>query len=519
MEAGAAPGEAQPRPSIWLTLGRILSLAGALVVLVAFFAALPYLVETVMSLVVDAPSRLLPRRAFIGACLVVIVGAAIVLVARIGRRRPTHGLAAALVTFVAIRVLVDVAIDGPLVSDWLFYEQLARASLQGAPPISDVPMGYPYLLGATTAILGIGSMAAAEALNLALALLMAVLLAAWVEILADRRTAAIAVLILALCPSQILYGVIVGTEVTYATATIALALLATLIVRRLRTMGSDRIVLGLAAVAGLVLGLSAYVKATSLAIAPLFILLPILATGRPRASAPAVLTMLIAASLALVPAIAANRVLLDRWSPSTSLYLGWQLYVGTNIASEGRYDEADVDTLDAAVPGSGLGEVAERWSRGDFDPTILTAAAKRDEVALDLALERIADAGPRLLAILPIKVLNAWGPADDAVSWTLARGPNADRAVRPIVDVAAQAWWVLALGFALAGLYRRSLGTRDAMLVSAAFIVALAIGLLVLESKGRYHEPVVPLVACLAALGVAGFGADVGPRPGRPTPA
>ena len=177
-----------------------------------------------------------------------------------------------------------------------------------------------------------------------------------------------------------------------------------------------------------------------------------------------------------------------------------------------------MDTLDAAVPDSGLGEVAERWSQGDFDPAILAAAARRDEVAFQLAVDRIRDAGPALIALLPVKILNAWGPADDAVSWTLARGPNADRAVRPIADVVAQAWWVLALGFALVGLWRRSRGTADAMLVSAVVIVPLALGLLALEAKGRYHEPVVPLVAGLAALGVAGYGGGIGPRSGIPEP-
>ena len=210
--------------------------------------------------------RLTPTRGVVAASVVILVGAMIVVVARLGSRRPSWALAAAFGAFVLIRVIAALALDGPLVSDWLRYEQLARGAAQGAPPIADIPMGYPYLLAAGYALLGQDA-PVGELLNIGLACTGAALLAVWVERLADRRAAAIAVLVLAICPSQVLYGVILGTEVAYATALVALALLATLIVRRIQDVGPDRVVLVIAGLAGLLLGASAYVRATSFAIA------------------------------------------------------------------------------------------------------------------------------------------------------------------------------------------------------------------------------------------------------------
>ena len=214
--------------------------------------------------------------------------------------------------------------------------------------------------------------------------------------------------------------------------------------------------------------------------------------------------------------MSANRDLLDRWSPSTSLYLGWQLYIGSSIAHEARYNVDDVATLDAAAPGYRVGDLATEWSTGRFDPETLRAAATRDDVALTLARERIADAGPRLLGLVPTKVVNAWGPADDAAFWTLARGPQSDRLARAVAAVASQIWWVLVLGIALVGLHRRARGTRQALLIVSAFLVPLALGLLVLEAKGRYHEPVVPLLAGLAAIAVTGLRPAADPADPRP---
>ena len=144
------------------------------------------------------------------------------------------------------------------------------------------------------------------------------------------------------------------------------------------------------------------------------------------------------------------------------------------------------------------------------------AAATRDDVAMTLALDRIADAGPRLLGLIPTKVANAWGPAHDAAFWTLARGPQSDRLARAVAAVASQAWWVLVLGATLFGLYRRARGVRESVLIMSAFLVPLAFGLLVLEAKGRYHEPIVPLLAGVAAIAVTGLRPAADPADPRP---
>jgi 4-amino-4-deoxy-L-arabinose transferase-like glycosyltransferase len=468
----------------------LLSLLGGVVLVAALVAAVLVLAYLVIGYADDLAGL---TRDLSAAAVLAVAGAGFVaLVVRLGRTSPASSLLAALLGFVGIRASLILAYDGSLSSDWLAHHRLAVGWTLGAPPIANRPMGYPVLLGEVYRIAG-ADPAAGEVLALILASIGAVLLALWVRAVSSRAAAAVAVAILALAPSQALFVLLLAIETPYATALVAVALLVTLALRAPATSGRAR-PLAYALCAGFVLGLSAYLRPTSLLVAPVVVLLPVLCLAA-RRGRPLTLALVVSFLLALAPAVALNKIALDRWSPSTSLYTGWQLYVGMNVEAAGRRTKADVEHVDRAVAGYSAGRLPREYSRGIFDPETLRLSAERDAAALRLAVDRIAHEWPRLPLVIPFKVVYGWGPGDSPMEWI----PELGRA-RGIASLAGQVWWIAVLAGACAWYVR--VRRRDALpgLVVSAFVVPVAVGLLVLEVQPRYHEYVVPLLAGLAAM-------------------
>jgi hypothetical protein len=458
------------------------------------------------------------------ATLVLIAaGAALVgAVAILGRTRPTAALGLAAAIFVVIRTGVVIAFNGPLTSDWRAYHQLAIGWTLGAPPIANRSMGYPALLGEAYRIAGIHP-AVGEVLNLLLTLVGVALLAALVDKISNRRVAAVVVALLAVAPSQAFFTVLLGTETLYTTALVAVAYVVVLMLYAMRSPDASRRTLVLAALAGLLLGTSTYVRATSVVILPFIAVLPLVAAPRRRAI-PVALAIVVVAAVALVPAVAANRTYLGRWSASTTLFTGWQLYLGSNVQEAGRFNDADAARINGAIPGYDAHPIATEYARGIFDPVTLQLAAERDDYAFQAALARIRRDWIRLPLVAPLKVVYAWGPADSSPGWVLPTEATGNTWAAHVVQVAAQAWWVIALaGMALWYLRRRHAMLLPGLVVGA-IVVPIALSLLALEVQPRYHEYVVPLVAALASIAILGerrvpasVSADEpGPRPASP---
>ena len=249
-----------------------------------------------------------------------------------------------------------------------------------------------------------------------------------------------------------------------------------------------------AAATGVALGASLWIRPTGLVLAPLIALLPFLVV-RTRVGATVGLVVLLAFGAMLAPIMVVNKVHLDRWSPSTSLFAGWQLYIGFNIDSLGRWNDADRQRVNAAVPGVRAFQLVHEYARGTFEPGTLRLAAERDAAALRLALERIRADGIRLPLILPFKYFFAWGPADAPVRYVTGLPVEAR-----VVTTLAQAWWTAVLAGAAWWLLLRGRSDPLAGLIVSAVLVSVALSLLVLQVLPRYHEYVVPLVAGLAAM-------------------
>lgn len=466
----------------------------AMLVLGAASIAAVLVLPVVVATAASGPSAL-PIGTVLGAAAAVVMAMAVLLVARLSRSRPRAALGVGLALFVVVRVGLAASLDGVLRSDWLAYHRLALGWIAGAPPIADRPMGYPIVLGEAYRIAGTDAWVP-ELLNLGVATLGVVLLAWIVASLAGLRVAAVAVAVLAIAPGPALSILPRGTETLFTTALIAATGLLVATIERVRRIGPDPTACAFAASAACVLALASLVRPTSLALLAGAALLPFLAAGR-RGAAP-MAAIVLGAAVVLLPVAALHATTTGRWSPSTSMFIGWQLFVGTNAETGGRWSEADVRRVDAAVGGRPSVSIAAAYAHGIFDPAALRAAAHRDATAGGLALDRIARDWPRIALMLPGKLAGGWGPADAAIDWVLPARPPAGTA-RVAHAIAAQAWWVAVLVAAVVAL-RRGRAPWALALVAAALLVPTAVMLLALEVQPRYHEHVIPLVVALAVM-------------------
>jgi hypothetical protein len=180
------------------------------------------------------------------------------------------------------------------------------------------------------------------------------------------------------------------------------------------------------------------------------------------------------------------------------MFSGWQLYLGLNVDRGGRFNQADVRRLDTIVPRSGT--IHSQYARGVFDPAMLRLAAQRDDVAFELAIDRLRANALRLPFVLPLKVVYAWGPADSASTWVVPTEGPGDVRLGRVFQTVSQVWWVVVLAGAVLWFVRSWRHVPMVGVVFGAIVVPIALSLLVLEVQPRYHEYVVPLIAGLAAM-------------------
>ena len=272
---------------------------------------------------------------------------------------------------------------------------------------------------------------------------------------ADERSGAVAVYIYAVAPSLALFSGVLMTETVYATA-----LLAALVpfIAGIRTRS--------AAISGFVLGASQYIRATSIYLAPVFLVAMIRRRAWKAAGAFSALLL-----VALLPVIVATG------GVSTSTIGGLSLMMGTNQASDGWYNEPDVALYSS-------------W--GD----------ERERRAVDEAIRRVAG-DPRGFAELAVRKSHAmWTQEHYGVTFALtdAGAPQADQAA---AFVASQLVYTLVLIAAVLTAWRLR---RDrpllVWLILGIFVTVGAIYVFT-EVQPRYHAYVVPLFIVLAAPAIA----------------
>jgi hypothetical protein len=388
-----------------------------------------------------------------------------------------NGLAVGMALLLGTRLAAVVLVDAPLIVDWRRYHELAVSISQGGDWFASRPSGYSLLLAVGYRAFG-ADPAVGEWLNLGLGAIGGLLVHAIALRAAGSRAAGVALLLFAVSPSEILMTTVLGTELAYGvllTGVVAILLLAPPTLLR-------------AAAAGVVLGASQYVRATSQVLAPVLAV----AIGRlavPGRRAVIGLAMAGACLLSLAPVIAANLERSGVPSLSTSSFQAWQLLIGTNQAHEGRFNADDV----ALVGG---------------EEALGTPEAER--IALRIALQRIVDDPLGELGLLARKFPQAWGDAHYGARWALYEDPAQDPRTTQTFVLLSQLVWALTAALAAVGAWRASPRAWPTIavlgLVLAVFIVVHALG----EANPRYHAPLVPLFCVLAGVGAAAL---VRPRP------
>lgn len=391
----------------------------------------------------------------------------------------------------AARVAVALAVDAPLVSDWLAYHEQAVDVAAEGPRLGDRPIGYPVLLGALYAAFG-PDVWLAEALNVVMALVSAAVIFDLLRRSAGPMAAAVGIGLVAIMPSLALMTPVVSTEATYTTLLlVAIWCLAVYARQPPRVLGRSVPpavwISGSAALAGAVLGLSQYVRPSSLVLLPAFGILALVAArgARPRIAGA---SLVIAFLAVLAPVIVDNLIRYGEPSVETSSYAGWGIYVGTNQEADGRFNEADAEVL-RTLPGDSLRE--------------------RSNAAGRLGIARIVDDPTGFGALAVRKLVGMWGEDGYAVFFALEW--ERDPPLAPGLLLAGYTASAISWGFvtvAAAWLVLRFRGRIPPWLL-ATVLVAGSLTLLhaVVEVQPRYHAAMTPLWIAAAAVALAGRSA------------
>jgi hypothetical protein len=455
-------------------LRRLLAWAGVLTLAAITLMAAIHLVADVREVlsirggVTVLASRLLP--AFVLALGGLAAAVACLLAADRGRLGERLAMGAGFGVLVVLRVILAASSDGVPLGEPQWYGLLADGVLRGECCFADRPMGYPILLTGVELVLGERRLSVA-ALNIMLALAAGGAVLGLARAAYGARAGVLALLGYAVWPAGALMVPVGIPQGAYDLGIVAAAWVA---------VGTPPGWRGSAAT-GLLLGLAQYLRPTTPVLVPAFLLARLWPGSPWRAALLGAATPMLAAFLVVVaPAIAHNLRAYGEFSVSTSSFSGHTLFVGTDIASGGRYDREAAAALTAAA-----------------GPDVRA----QGEVAARIALERIRD-DPLGIALLGLrKQVTLWATERFGVEYGISRRLS-DQTAHPKAVTAlllSQAFYVLVMAGATAWValrWRR----LDALAAFAIVLVWTVAGLHALaEVRDRYHSYVIPVLLPLAA--------------------
>jgi hypothetical protein len=399
------------------------------------------------------------------AAAFVLLAAAWQLAAR-GPHATRLALLGGLILLALVRLAIAVALDSPSRGEMLAFDNLARGMLSGECCFDDRATGYPMLLVGAYALLGAGP-TATEMLNLVLGIASGVVLYLLVAQHAGARAGILALYLLALWPAGALLSNARLSETLYILILLLAALAAT-----------HRASWRLAALSGVALGAAQYVRPTTLALVPTFMLVQALPWVSWRAAVLRTAVPLLAALLLLLtPVVAYNLQVHGDLSLSTSAYGGWSLYIGTDQEHGGRWSGEARDEMQALTPGG-------TW--------------EDSKVAGQLALERILRDPVGFTLLAARKFDTVWGSEDFGVVYAMARAPR-DQPERTFPTLASNAFYAALVAAAALALFRRrhEIDTLTVLVVGLSLTVAVVH--VFVEARDRYHAYVTPFLMALVA--------------------
>ena len=461
----------------------LLVMAAFAFALLAALAALGDMVSIVVHVAGAPTARLGPAGAAIfvaGSLLFLGLMLAGVVAAR-SRLTDLQLLLVGLAILLVIRLAVVLIMDSPVSIDASAYRKLALKIMDRGFFFTDArPTGYPYLLALAYGALG-RSPLTHELLNLGFVMAGGALLFDLAHRLAGRTGGMLALIAYAATPGLLLLTTVRLVDSIFATLLIAVCWAA--------ARASTGNVLW-AAVAGALIGASQYIRPIGPVILAAVLLATLLFSASWRRAAQSVGLLVAACLVVLLPVFAHNLDRHGELSPSPSYDWGWSLYVGTNQASNGRWNWADFWTVHS-LPGENY------WEQ--------TAEA------MPLGLQRITDDPVGFAGLAVRKFAVMWGTQDYAVEF----GLNYDlKGASPLgaqagVDLVAQLVYLAMLCAVAAGLLivLRARMVDPALLVAVCIVLAEAAMHIFLEVKPRYHAHLEPILLLLSAPALARLAA------------
>ncbi len=356
---------------------------------------------------------------------------AVVLIARRGHVALSASIGIA--TIVVTRAVAIATIPTPLRTDWADYHNRAVTLAQGGGFDSARPPGWPYVLSLLYRVAGPNPLAG-ELFALACAVGIGIV----IYLLARRSlgdvAAAAGLFLWAISPGPAAFSAVLASEHLHNLLFVGAFALAVLALRRrwLAWLG-----------VGALLGLSQYVRPIGLVLMPAFAVLPFLAGLPRRRAAAAALSLLVAFGLVLVPAVAWQYERYGRLSLSTSNFDGFNLLVGLNVKSGGRYSQDDMALVNAE-----------------------TQTVEFRDRSYKLAIERLTQHPGSIVVLAVPKFATMWGDSTYGATWTLGTNrpghPRAAAALGILSQVGYAATAVLAAAWLWLRRHRRdALGPAD----------------------------------------------------------
>ena len=431
--------------------------------------------------------RLLPVAVLLLAGLLLAV--LVVWLAGAGRRSELLATAIGVLVLVVVRVFLSSQLDSGRLGEPGVYLAMAESFLGPDSDFMGRPMAYSAVLAAGFALTADRQLAI-EAVNLLLALLAGGVVLGMARGLYGARAGALALLGYALWPAGALMTVVSIPQVAFDLAVAASAWAA---------VGAPPGWRG-GALTGALLGLAQYLRPTTPAFLPAFVLARLWpGAGRGRLAA-AILVPVGAFLLVLAPVVVYNVARTGTPSISTSDYGGHTLYIGTDIETGGQFSEAANDEL-VRLAG----------------PDLLA----RSELGTAIALQRIREDPLGIAGLAVRKQDTLWGTEHFGVQYgirqSLADRPQHPDATTPLL--LSQGFYCLVLLGATAGVWL--LRARPDALVPLVIALIWTVSAIhaLLEVRDRHHAYVVPLLLPLAALALVTLADRVAgrrPRSGRP---
>jgi hypothetical protein len=383
-------------------------------------------------------------------------------------------LVGGILLLLVVRVTIDLLIDARLRGEPEAFDSIARGMLAGSCCFGDRSPGYSLLLAGAYYVLGPNS-GAGELLNLLLAVMAGAVLFKVVALHADSRAGILALYLFALWPAGAMLANVRLSETFY----ILVLLLAALALM-------PRAGPGLALVAGALLAIGQYIRPTTLALVPAYLLAAFwpttpVADALRRTALPLGAAML----LVLVPVAAYNLQAHGELSLASSSFGGWSLYIGTDERTHGQLStraEAEI----AALTRGGVWEDSR-------------AAGKK-------AIAAIIRHPMRLVRLAPFKFDTLWGTENFGVYYAMSR----EAVRRPLgtmpVLMSGLFWAVLTVGTA-ASVFRRRRDLDRLTVLCLAVVLTVSLIHVFAEVRDRYHAYVTPLMIAVFAIGLAGWAA------------